>query len=188
MPAGEVIGVRPLPVNAPTRRVGDTIVEIDAARPFEFLVIAPTLACTGWTRFTPEYARIEPTAPVGPGPENVYSAGSEAPATRMNIACASGLEAVVQAVWTTAVQPVGAAIAIAESERNATAARRIDPVPAPAGRETVNVWAGVAVAALVADAKVGVAAGASPSRTPPSATAAAATDNRRPVILGTNGL
>jgi hypothetical protein len=157
----------------------------DADNDLVFLVMAPAAATTGCTLSTPEYARIDPTAPVVAGPVNEYVAGSLGPATRMNVACASGLEAVVHAVCTTVVQPTGAAIDVAESTRNATAATSTCPAPEPVGREIVSDCAAFDVAALAADAKVGVAAGASPSSTPPSATAAAATDTRRPVILGT---
>jgi hypothetical protein len=191
IPVGAVMAERPLAVNAPTRSFGAAVVVTAAVRPFEFLVIAPALACTGWTRSTPEYARIDPTAPVGgAGPVNVYVVGSAAPATRTNNACASGLEGVVHSVRTTVVQPLGAEMEADEAERKAIAATRTLPAPALAGRSMVNDCAGVAVAALVADANVGVAAEAppEPSKPPPSATAAAATVKRRPVILGTKRL
>jgi hypothetical protein len=104
---------------------------------------------------------------------------------RRNATWESGLEAVVQAVCTSVLQPLGAEIAAAEAERNATNATRTFPRLVPDGRATVSVEAGVGVAALAADEKVGVAAGASPRSPPPSATAAAATAIRRPVTLGT---
>jgi hypothetical protein len=187
IPFGPVMPTRPLCVNAPTSIRCDAVVATDAVRPFEFRVIAPALACTGWTRSTPEYARTDPTAPVDDGPVKTYSEGSALPTTRTKSAWASGLDAVVHAVWTTVVQPAGAEIAV-ELERNAIAATSTCPLVAALGRGSVRVCDGVAVPPLVAVLKVGVAAGALPSSAPPSATTAAAADARRRVLLGTRRL
>ncbi|HEY4621560.1 MAG TPA: hypothetical protein VIG93_07635 [Gaiellaceae bacterium] len=158
---------------------------IDAVMPLEFRVIAPALAATGWVVSTPEYAWTAPVMPVAEGVENVYSTGSAVEATRTKIACESAVEELVHVVRTTSLHPVGAETGDPASRRDVIAARRTSPAAAPVGAGTVSVWDEAVAAALVAEVKVGVAAGASPSSPPPNATAAAATATRRPVTFGT---
>jgi hypothetical protein len=71
IPDGGVMDDRPLCVKAPTSSVGVEVVVSDVVSPLELRVIAPALAWTGCAASTPVYDRTDPTAPVGPGPENV---------------------------------------------------------------------------------------------------------------------
>lgn len=155
---------------------------------FVFRVNAPALAWTGCAGSTPVYARIEPTPPVGLLVENVYAAGSDVATTRTNMACVRTVVANVHDVRTTWLQPAGAEIGALASARNATAATRTAPLPAPVGRDIVTDVDGACVALLDAEVKRGAADDAPPrSATPVHAAAMNATRPHRLVTIDTAG-
>jgi hypothetical protein len=72
IPVGAEIADRPLCPKAPTRSAPGTVVLIEGPTiPLEFRLIRPPATSTGCVAWIPEYARIDPTAPVGFANENV---------------------------------------------------------------------------------------------------------------------
>ena len=126
--------------------------------------------------------------PVGLLVEKVYAVGSDALATRMNSACVRTVAANAHHVRTTWLKPAGAEIGAFPSARNATAATRTVPLPAPVGRDIVTDVEGACVAVLDADVKRGAADDAPPrSATPVHAAAMNATRPQRLVTIDTAG-